>query len=110
MLELRLLRQAKAREYALAVDIRSEVRESRNDVLVTRAVAETYGNKLAPIRVKVVELSQQYYDAMLLGVFQLLLAKQQEIEAYRSFIDSARDYWIARAELDLATGGALPRP
>jgi cobalt-zinc-cadmium efflux system outer membrane protein len=103
-----LLRQAKAREYALAVDVRSEVRETRNDVLVARAVAETYGNKLVPLRVKVVELSQQYYDAMLLGVFQLLLAKQQEIEAFRSFIDSARDYWIARADLDLATGGALP--
>jgi cobalt-zinc-cadmium efflux system outer membrane protein len=103
-----MLRQAKAREYALAVDIRSEVRETRNEVLVARSVAETYGNKLVPIRMKVVALSQQYYDAMLLGVFQLLLAKQQEIEAYRSFIDSARDYWIARAELDFATGGALP--
>jgi len=103
-----MLRQAKAREYALAVDVRSEVRETRNDVLVSRAVAETYGNKLVPLRVKVVELSQQYYDAMLLGVFQLLLAKQQEIEAFRSFIDAARDYWIARADLDLATGGALP--
>ncbi len=103
-----MLRQAKAREYALAVDIRSEVRETRNDVLVARSVAETYGNSLVPLRVKVVELSQQYYDAMLLGVFQLLLAKQQEIEAFRSYIDAARDYWIARAELDYATGGALP--
>jgi cobalt-zinc-cadmium efflux system outer membrane protein len=103
-----MLRQAKAREYALAVDIRSEVRESRNDVMVARAVAETYGTKLVPLRVKVVELSQQFYDAMLLGVFQLLLAKQQEIEAFRSYIDAARDYWIARAELDMATGGALP--
>jgi outer membrane protein, heavy metal efflux system len=103
-----MLRQAKAREYALAVDVRSEVRETRNDVLVSRAVAETYGKKLVPLREKVVVLSQQFYDAMLLGVFQLLLAKQQEFEAYRSLIDSTRDYWIARCDLDLATGGALP--
>lgn len=103
-----LLRQAEAREYALAVDVRSEVREARNDVIVTRAVADTYATKLVPLRVKVLKLSQQYYDAMLLGVFQLLLAKQQEIEAFRSYVDAARDYWIARAELDYATGGALP--
>lgn len=103
-----MLRQARAREYALAVDVRSEVRETRNDVLVSRSVAETYGKKLVPLREKVVALSQQYYDAMLLGVFQLLLAKQQEIEAYRSLIDSTRDYWLARCDLDLATGGALP--
>ena len=103
-----MLRQAKAREYALAVDVRSEVREARNNVLVSRAVAETYGTKLVPLREKVVVLSQQYYDAMLLGVFQLLMAKQQEIEAYRSLIDTTREYWIARCDLDLATGGALP--
>jgi outer membrane protein, heavy metal efflux system len=103
-----MLRQAQAREYALAVDVRSEVRETRNDVLVARSLAETYGKKLVPLREKVVVLSQQFYDAMLLGVFQLLLAKQQEIEAYRSLIDTTRDYWIARCDLDLATGGALP--
>lgn len=103
-----MLRQAKAREYALAVDVRSDVREKRNDVLVSRAVAEMYRNRLVPLREKVVALSQEYYDAMLLGVFQLLLAKQQEIEAYRSLIDTTREYWIARCDLDLATGGALP--
>ncbi len=52
-------------------------------------------------------LSQQQYDAMLLGVFQLLLARREEINAYRDYIEALRDYWIARAELDLRAGGAL---
>lgn len=102
------LRQAQAKEWALAVAIRSEVREDRNDLLVARSLVETYGKKLVPLREKVVALSQQYYDAMLLGVFQLLQAKQNEIEAWRGLIESARDYWIARAELEEATAGALP--
>jgi cobalt-zinc-cadmium efflux system outer membrane protein len=44
---------------------------------------------------------------MLLGVFQLLLAKQAEVEAYRQYIESVRDYWIARAELERAVGTTL---
>lgn len=102
-----LLRQAKAREWALAVDIRSEVREERNELLVARDIAETWQKKLVPLREKVVKLSQQYYDAMLLGVFQLLAAKQAENAAYRSLVESTRDYWIARIDLERATGGQL---
>ena len=53
-------------------------------------------------------LSQQHYDAMLLGVYQLLMAKQSEVNAYREYIEAVRDYWMARADLERATGGRLP--
>jgi cobalt-zinc-cadmium efflux system outer membrane protein len=104
------LRKAKAHEYALAVDIRADVRESLAAVTTARDVVVTYGKDVVPLREKVVELSQQYYDAMLLGVYQLLAAKQAEVDAYRSYIESLRDYWIARADLELATGGPITQP
>jgi cobalt-zinc-cadmium efflux system outer membrane protein len=44
---------------------------------------------------------------MLLSVFQLLLAKQAEVDAYRRYIEAVRDYWIARVELERAAGGTL---
>jgi cobalt-zinc-cadmium efflux system outer membrane protein len=48
---------------------------------------------------------------MLLGVYQLLLAKQAEVNAYREYIEAVRDYWIARSELEHALGGRLtPAP
>jgi cobalt-zinc-cadmium efflux system outer membrane protein len=44
---------------------------------------------------------------MLLGVYQLLAAKQNEINSYREYIESVRDYWIARADLERAIGTRL---
>ncbi len=45
---------------------------------------------------------------MAMPVFMLLSAKQAEIDAGRAYLESIRDYWMARAELERATGGALP--
>ena len=44
---------------------------------------------------------------MLMGAYELLLAKQSEIGAYRDDIDAVRDYWIARSDLERAVGGRL---
>jgi cobalt-zinc-cadmium efflux system outer membrane protein len=44
---------------------------------------------------------------MLKGAYDLLLAKQNEVAAERSYIEAWRDYWIARAELERAVGGSL---
>jgi cobalt-zinc-cadmium efflux system outer membrane protein len=44
---------------------------------------------------------------MLLGVFQLLAAKQAEVAAYREYIEAVRDYWVARSELERAVGAPL---
>jgi len=101
------LSQSEKRLSALSIDARSEVRAARLALLSQREVVEHYRKVLLPGRERIVALSQQRYNAMLLGVFQLLLAKQAEVEAYRQYIESVRDYWIARAELERAVGGSL---
>jgi cobalt-zinc-cadmium efflux system outer membrane protein len=101
------LRQRQGRLAALSIDARSEVREARGHVLATRGIAVHYRAVVIPLRERIVALSQQNYDAMLLGVYQLLMAKQSEVNAYREYIEAVRDYWIARAELSRATGGRL---
>lgn len=45
---------------------------------------------------------------MLIGVFELLVAKQQEYDAYAGYLDAVRDYWTARTELARAVGRQLP--
>ena len=45
---------------------------------------------------------------MLIGAFELLLARQQEYDAYQGYIDSVRDYWQARVALARAIGTRLP--
>jgi len=42
------------------------------------------------------------------SVYQLLAAKQGEIDARRGYLESLRDYWSARAELARAIGGSPP--
>lgn len=102
------LRKARRREEERAIDARSEVRELRARLDVAREVSRAYGAELVPIRERIVALSQEQYDAMLLGVFQLITAKQQELGAYRESIEALRDYWIVRSELEYRAGGRLP--
>ncbi|MGH7281171.1 MAG: TolC family protein [Polyangiaceae bacterium] len=101
------LRAALARESMLAVDIRSEVREARANLAAERALVERYATSVVPLRQKIVALSQQQYNGMLLGAYQLIQAKQSEVRAYSDFIEALRDYWIASAALERATGGSL---
>lgn len=98
------LRQARNREAGMAISIRAEVRKVAGKLAVARGVVESYQRSLVPVRERIVELSQQQYDAMLLGVFQVLVAKQNEISAYRELIEALRDYWYLRAELEWLIG------
>ena len=101
------LRQARARQAELAVNIRSEVRTLRSRLTTLHRSAEHYRTVLLPLREKAVKESQLRYNVMLLGVFQLLQARREQIEGYRDYLDTVRDYWIARAELERAIGGPL---
>lgn len=100
-------RQGENELQALAIDVRADVRSSRARVLTARGVVEEYGNVIVPIRENIVRFSQEHYDAMLLGVYQLIQAKQSEFEAYREYIEALRDYWIARSDLERAIGGRI---
>jgi cobalt-zinc-cadmium efflux system outer membrane protein len=102
-------RAAKQTERAIGIDVRSDVRRSRAKVTALRKLADRYATVVVPTRESVVKLSQTHYDAMLLGVYQLLQARQAEVNAWRDWVETLRDYWIARAELERACGGRLPR-
>lgn len=101
-------RRAQRQLEALAVNARSEVRETRDRMLASRDLATYYRETLLPQRVRILELTLRYYNAMFKGAFDLLLAKQAEVEAEKAHIEAWRDYWIAKAELERAVGGALP--
>ncbi len=63
---------------------------------------------MVPLRERVVALSQEQYDAMLIGAYQLLAVKTAETAAYRGYLEATRDYWLARVDLERAVGGRLP--
>lgn len=93
---------------ALAVNARSEVREERDRMLAARDLASYYGRVLLPQRQRILSLTLQHYNAMFKGAYDLLLAKQAEVETEKAYLDAWRGYWIARARLERALGGSLP--
>ena len=101
------LRQAQDRQAALAVEIRSEVRTAGHRLTAAHQLAGYYRDIVLPRRRRIVEETQREYNFMLVGVFQLLQAKQEEINADREYLEAQREYWIAWTELEHALGGAM---
>ncbi|MEO7919646.1 MAG: TolC family protein [Thermoanaerobaculia bacterium] len=70
-----------------------------------RARVEYFRDVLLPRRRRIVELTKVAHNAMLIGVFQLLQAAQNEAEAQRDSIEAQREYWTARTDLDRVLNG-----
>lgn len=100
-------RQAQRELQARAVNARSEVREARDKLVAYRDLAEYYQKILLPLRIQIVNQTLLQYNAMQLGPFHLLAAKERELDAERDYIEAVKNYWTARAELERAVGGNL---
>lgn len=101
------VRQLRERYLGLGVEIRSEVRSARDRMLLARERAAYIKSEALPLRRRVLEETQLHYNAMQVGVFELLRAKQEEANAGREYVEALREYWVARAELEKAVGGSL---
>jgi outer membrane protein, heavy metal efflux system len=73
-----------------------------------RARADRFRTTVLPLRMRIVEQTQLQYNAMQVGPFQLLVAKQQQIDAGAAYIRALRAYWLARTQLDQILNGRLP--
>ena len=102
------LRRSQNRLTAQAIDIRSEVRSLKNRLIMQRNLIDHYRRTVLPLREQIVDLTLKKYNYMLTGAFDLLMAKQQEFEAYQKYLETVRDYWIIRTEMQRSLGGRLP--
>jgi cobalt-zinc-cadmium efflux system outer membrane protein len=102
--ELRRARQAYA---ATAVEVRAAARAARDRLAAARSRAEYYPKVILPLRHTIVEQTQAENNAMLVGTFDVLRAKQDEIEAGAAYVMALRDYWLARAQLEQVINGRM---
>jgi len=105
-LESQLL-QSQRRLENLSIHARSEVRLARDFMIASRELTEYYRDRLLPQRQQIVQLTLEQYNMMLQGTYDLLAAREREVETERAYIEAWRDYWIARVELERALGGRL---
>ena len=105
-----LERAATSMERGIAIDIRADVNAIRARMIAARRMVEFYRGTILPTRRNLSRLAQVQYDGMLLGVYQLLLIRQQEVGAMADYLDNLRAYWTARSDLERVVGGRLPPP
>jgi cobalt-zinc-cadmium efflux system outer membrane protein len=101
------LRRAQQIYWAQAVEIRAAIRAARQSILSARARALHVRKVLLPLSTRIVHETQLQFNAMQLGIFQLLLAKQQQIDTGLRYIDALQDYWLARTALEQILSGSL---
>ncbi|GMU42569.1 MAG: TolC family protein [Xanthomonadales bacterium] len=102
------LEAADARLTELAIAIEHEVMVAGDRTESLRQLAQDYRERLLPQREGIVDATQREYNYMLTGAFELLRARQEQYAAYQEYLETVRDYWIARGELRRAVGGRLP--
>lgn len=103
------LRQAMYHHEALAIEIRSAARTFRDRIRVIEARVAFMTATLLPGRARVVREILKNYNAMQVGAFDVLMARQQEIESGRDLVDTLRDAWLARYDLEELLAGCLDR-
>ncbi len=102
------LLDARARRDALALAIENEVAAGTIRLEAAREIAATRRDAGLRAAESVVERRQERVNFMLEGVFTLLHARQEQYEAQADAVGALRDYWVERAALRAAVGGALP--
>lgn len=102
------LQEAEAELRTLEIGISNGVQRAAAEVAAAKNRAQHYRQSLIPLREAIVARTQEQVNFMLVGQFELLLAKQQEYDAYQGYLEAVRDYWLARVELVREVGAPLP--
>ncbi len=100
--------RAQQEYYALAVRVRAAARALQERMRGAQDRALYYRDILLPLRERIVNEAQLQYNAMQIGVFQLLREREQQIEAGVAYVEALREYWVARADLEQISSGRLP--
>lgn len=90
----------------------ADLAAASQQVRAARARAEYYRDVILPRRERILNLTQLEYNGMLVGIYQLLQARQNLLDAQRDYVDAQLGYWNARTGLDqVITGtGSLDLP
>jgi outer membrane protein, heavy metal efflux system len=102
------VRESAQRVSSLAIDVRTQTRMALENLAKSEDEVDYYERVLLPAHERIVQEAQLHHNAMLIGVYALLLDKREQIETGMGYIEALKHYWMARTELELALGGTLP--
>jgi len=102
------MRRATETRAALLDRVGREAKLAGDRLLAARRRVTRYESVILPLRRRIVEETLLRYNAMGVGVFQLLQARRDQVEAELRYARSVRDYFVARTEVELLLSGRLP--
>jgi outer membrane protein TolC len=100
-----LYSQAAARFTQAAIDARSQIRRDYAAYRTAFDIAKQQRDEVVPNAKAVAAENLLRYNASLLSVFDLLADARSQIESVGDSIQSVRDFWMAKSELDTALLG-----
>ncbi len=100
--------QAVNRTAEVAVNARSEVRESYSAYRTAYDLARHYRDEVVPLRKRISEENLLRYNGMLIGVFELLADAREQVAGVTGYVQALRDFWVADTNLQTALTGGSP--
>ena len=92
----------------LQLTINNDVTAQVDSLQRARLAVEEYRQRLVPLQERVLELSQQQQNYMLIGAFELLNARREVLQSYQDYLAATGDYWLQYVALCKTVGGRLP--
>jgi outer membrane protein TolC len=93
------------RYHGLAVEVRSAAREAAAELSSAATRARQYAQVIVPAQRKVLDETLQQYNAMQLGVYELLRAQTELLDVELEHVEVLRQYWTAHATVDALVAG-----
>jgi cobalt-zinc-cadmium efflux system outer membrane protein len=101
------LRQTQDLYTAQAVEVRSAVRASATRLTAARERAVYYQAVVLPLQQRSLGLLHLQYNAMQIGVFDLLQARRELVETGVDYVHVLQNYWLIRTQLTQILNGRL---
>jgi outer membrane protein TolC len=102
--------QSVQRASEVAVNARSQVRESYTAYRTTYDLARHYRDEVVPLRKRISEEALLRYNGMLIGIFELLADTRDQVASVTAAIEAQRDFWLADTDLQMAMTGTGSAP
>jgi outer membrane protein TolC len=100
--------QALNRAAQVAINARSEVRESYSAYRTAYDLARHYRDEVVPLRKRISEQNLLRYNGMLASVFDLLADSRDQVASVTAAVEALRDHWLAEARLQTALTARSP--
>jgi outer membrane protein TolC len=97
--------QAVDRFAQAALEARSQIRLAYAGYRAAFDLAQRQRDEVLPLRRAIAQQNLLRYNASLIGIFELLADAREQVLGVDGYIQSVRDFWIAKSRLDAALLG-----